>query len=444
MAPISVAVGQNIRVTYDSDPAQDRSESALAVNPLDNRNMVGSSKRFSDPATYAFTLAAYATFDGGMSWTEAAPLALLPGWAGTSDPTVAWDSTGGAYVVALPFGPGPDTPLIGIAVYRSPDGGHTWGAPTLIHASNADDKQGAAGDPHPSSPFYGRVYAAWDDGAGIGGSQLRVARTTDQGITWKGIGTSPPGTALPGVSDSGSPEIAVAPDGTVYIVWTAPNSIKFVKSTDGGASFTAPAVAANGISRLDAAGLSAPDGFPELPGGQFRVGTLASVCVGRNNNVVVSWPDYRHGVSRIYYRRSADGGNSWAGPGSGQPLLTGTVVSAPTLHDFMPQLASLPNGDIGCAFYEFGPTPTKNLINVVMAVSTDDATSFPNRATVTDTPWNPAIDAPLSHGRPTTTFIGDYFGLAASDLGFFPFWTDTRTGIQEIFTARVSVNPTSR
>lgn len=181
---------------------------------------------------------------------------------------------------------------------------------------------------------------------------------------------------------------------------------------------------------------------PSLPGGHFRVGTLASACVGRADTVVVAWPDYRDGVSRVYYRHSADGGTTWTGPGSGQPLLTGGVVSEPTLHDFMPQLASMPNGDIGCAFYEFGPTPTENLINVVMAVSTDDdATSFPNRVTVTDTAWNPAVDAPLSHGRPTTTFIGDYFGLAASALGFFPFWTDTRTGIQEIFTARVSINP---
>jgi len=60
---------------------------------------------------------------------------------------------------------------------------------------------------------------------------------------------------------------------------------------------------------------------------------------------------------------------------------------------------------------------------------------------VSDEAWNPALDAPYADANPNVTFIGDYFGLAASPLGFFPFWTDTRTGIQEMFIARVSVYP---
>jgi len=34
-------------------------------------------------------------------------------------------------------------------------------------------------------------------------------------------------------------------------------------------------------------------------------------------------------------------------------------------------------------------------------------------------------------------FIGDYQGLAADNLFVHPFWNDTRTGLQEIFTAAV-------
>jgi hypothetical protein len=61
---------------------------------------------------------------------------------------------------------------------------------------------------------------------------------------------------------------------------------------------------------------------------------------------------------------------------------------------------------------------------------------------VSNVPWDPAIDAPLSHGSPLTTFIGEYFGLGSSSRGFFPFWTDTRTGIQEIFSGRkMSIGP---
>jgi hypothetical protein len=49
----------------------------LAVNPIDSYNMVGSSKEFTDPHTYAVSLAAYYTFDGRQSWNESAPLKLL-------------------------------------------------------------------------------------------------------------------------------------------------------------------------------------------------------------------------------------------------------------------------------------------------------------------------------------------------------------------------------
>jgi len=66
----------NTQVTYSTSPNNPRSESDLESNPLDARNLVGASKKFTNPATYDFTMAAYASFDGGESWTEAPPLAL--------------------------------------------------------------------------------------------------------------------------------------------------------------------------------------------------------------------------------------------------------------------------------------------------------------------------------------------------------------------------------
>jgi hypothetical protein len=215
------------------------------------------------------------------------------------------------------------------------------------------------------------------------------------------------------------------------------NTIKYVKSTDGGETFSGPQVVASGITQLKSPPLPAPDGFPERLGGKFRVLTIASACAGVGTNLVVAWADYREGVSRVYYRHSGNGGASWQGPSSGQPLLPAWLASGTDQHDFHPQIASRPNGEIACAFYEFGPRYAGvQLIDVIMATSADNGATFNTRDTVTDRPWDPAVDAPLSHGAPNTTFIGDYFGLAGSDLGFFPFWTDTRTGIQEIFTAK--------
>jgi hypothetical protein len=430
----------NIQVTFDSNPHNDRSESNLAANPLNADNMVGASKDFTDPATYQFSIRAYATFDGGQTWQQAPPFALLSDpdpnkvWAGLSDPVAAWDDAGNCYVVGLPF-PAQTSPYaytgLGIAVYKSTDGGLSWTVPNFIHQDIGDDKQWAAGDTNPTSPHHGNVYAVWDSPQG-----LAFARTTDHGSTWIGFGTQPAGTPL--VASSFGPQVAVGSDGTVYVVFREGASIQFVKSTDGGDTFSpSPGTLATGITPLTSPPLASPNGFPELPGGTFRVVTLPTCCTGEGRTVVVAWADYREGVSRIYYQCSQDGGDSWLLSPSGMPLLPSGIRPGADQHDFHPQLAVNPIGQIGCAFYEFGPKKAGGppLIDVILALS-QDGTAFWRREVVTDEPWDPTVDAPLSRGASGTTFIGDYFGLAGTSLGFFPFWTDTRTGIQEIFTAR--------
>jgi hypothetical protein len=413
--------------------------------------MVGSSKRFTDIAGYAFSLAAYATFDAGQTWTETVlPLTDTDGttYPSTTDPAVIFDNLGNVYVVALPWQgeSGPNSgQTIGISVYQSTDGGRTWGAPKLIHASTTDDKQAVWAD-STGGPQTGNVYAAWDD---TGSGAMLFARTTDHGATWKGITLGgieqPAGTAIPGILDSFSPEITVAADGTVIIVWAPEggDSVKLVTSSDGGGSFAAPVVVASGITNLFG-GLPAPNGWPVFPGASFRVITYGTGTTSGTNLVVV-WADAREGVSRIYYRHSSNGGASWDGPASGQPMLTGALASAADMQDFHPQMATTPTGEVGCTFYEYGPTGggefPANLVTVYLALSTDEGATFTTRVAVSDQSWNPALDAPNADANPNVTFIGDYFGFAASSLGFFPFWTDTRTGIQEMFIARVSIYP---
>ena len=429
--------------------------------------MIAGSKRFTNPSRYEFSLAVYSSFDGGFSWNEYESLELQPDWTGTSDPALAWDGfkDGNAYLVALPFGPDTDEkPLKGMAAYTSSDGGMRWSSPKMIHESEEnelDDKQWAAGDVNPTSPYYGNVYAVWD-GIGESSVKLQFARTTDRGKTWKGISNKPSGSALPNIDDSESPEISVAADGTVYIVWLGEDdkekkpAIKFVKSNDGGNSFSNPMIVARNITPLDSPPLPQSSGGPILPNGShkyaqrshfenatFRVVTVPTSCTGPENNITFAWADYREGVSRIYYRHSSNGGDNWDGPSSGQPLLDDdSVISQKDQHDFHPQLISTPGGQIGCAFYEFGHKGhTKSqsyLIDVIFAISTDNGKTFSQRTTVTEYPWDPAVDAPNSGGDPEVTFIGEYFGLDASRLGFFPLWTDTRTGTQEIFIARIN------
>ncbi len=171
----------NIQVTHDTSLDNARSESSLVINPNNTQQIVAGSKKFNNYHTYDFTLATAYSADGGQTWADSTVLDLPTGWYGISDPALAWDDAGNVFLVALPLKeppPHPNSLAVGIAVYKSTDGGQTWGQPKLIHTSDNDDKQWAAGDGNPGSPFHGRVYAAWD---GPGG--LCFARTLDHGAT---------------------------------------------------------------------------------------------------------------------------------------------------------------------------------------------------------------------------------------------------------------------
>ncbi|HEX8107214.1 MAG TPA: sialidase family protein [Kofleriaceae bacterium] len=416
----------NIQVTFDSSLNNARSESALVINPINPLQIVAASKKFNNIHTYDFTLATAYSIDGGRSWQDSAPFTLPPGATVMTDPTLAWDDAGNVFSVGLVGNNPPEWDTIGIAIYKSTDGGQTWGSPNVIHTSTGDDKQWMAGDGNQASPYHGRVYAVWDDG-----SVMRFARTLDHGGSWIGTGTnSVASTSL--ANDSFAPEINVSANGDVYIVWIAGSTIKMLVSTDGGDSFHGTTPPATGVTTLSSS-LPNVGGFPVLPGGNFRVLTLPTACV-YGKTVAVAWDDFREGSSRIYRALSTDGGTTWSTGPSGQPLLTSAID--PALHHILPQIVADPAGVFGCAFYEFGPKPTTPKIDVIMAQSFDGGATF-DHFTVTDQPWDPVVDAPWSHGDSSVTFIGDYFGLDASALGFYPLWTDTRTGIQELFTAIV-------
>jgi hypothetical protein len=420
----------NIQVTHDANLNNARSESAILVNPNNPLQVVAASKKFIDIHTYDFTLATSYSTDGGQTWNDSSDFVLPGGTTLMTDPTLAWDDSGNVFMIGLVGSNPPTFNTLGMVSYKSTDGGKTWSNPNLFHTSGGDDKQWAAGDANPASPFHGRIYAAWDDG-----TNMRFARSLDHGTTWIGVGTSSvAATSL--TDDSFSPEINVADNGDIYIVWIAGSTIKLLVSTDGGDSFNLATPPATGVTTLSAT-LAEVHDWPVFPGGNFRVLTVPTACV-MDDTVVVAWDDHREGVSRIYYALSNDGGSTWNTGVSGQPLLTGPIPG--NFQHFFPQIIANPGGTIGCAFYEFGPKPVDNLIDVILAQSLDGGVTFQPFLT-TDQPWDPTVDAPWAHHADNTsqvdasvTFIGDYFGIDASNEGFYPLWTDTRTGVQELFT----------
>jgi hypothetical protein len=445
--------GKDSRAT-SSSALQARSESVIAINPLDESNMVGASKKFIDPDNYHFRLGPIYTFDSGVTWHESV-LPMESGWDGMSDPTVAFDAFGHAFLVGEPVKFDPtDIHGLGMAVYRSSDGGVTWEQPFRLTTTTTDDKQWVLCDNNPGSPHYGNVYVAW-----AASKPLRFARSTDHGASWKGKGNDPPGTTLTGFAFA--PDISISADGTLHILWHAQgsNSIQYLRSTDGGVSFEPIKEVVTGVvsllGHLPMIGVP-PWSFPHFDGGKFRVLTIVTSCTAPGGRLIVAWADMREGRSRIYFRRSDDKGVSWQGPASGQPLLPS--VNYGDFECFHPQIVcTRATGVVGCSFYVFGKwrgippaqqqrrrargasqgaeaeDPTYR-IHVQIAGSWDLGKTFPQVVRVTDMPWDPTVKAPLSHGDPLVHFIGEYFGLDAGDENFAVLWTDTRTGMQELFS----------
>lgn len=93
---------------------------------------------------------------------------------------------------------------------------------------------------------------------------------------------------------------------------------------------------------------------------------------------------------------------------------------------------------IGCAFYQYDPTASPPGIDVRITALYPGDTSFVFPITVTDRPWDPTVNPPIVHNTSEVTFIGDYFGIAAGPAFFQLVWTDTRTGLQELWSATVT------
>ncbi|HEY6407838.1 MAG TPA: hypothetical protein VIY29_10270, partial [Ktedonobacteraceae bacterium] len=94
------------------------------------------------------------------------------------------------------------------------------------------------------------------------------------------------------------------------------------------------------------------------------------------------------------------------------------------------------DGVVSISFFDTRVDPRHRLIDVYLAQSSDKGGAFLKNVRVTTQSWDPAVDAPIDGSG--QQFIGDYQGLAADDHFVHPFWNDTRTGRQEIFTAAVA------
>lgn len=376
-------------------------EPAVAVNPANPEQVVAV---FQDNAQAAYSQ------DGGRSWQLAEGVAPK-NYRVSGDVSVAFDNQGHAFICYIAFDNlgtfnywAHGATRNGIFVRRSLDGGKTWEAD---HAAVADQPT-RAGIPFEDKPYIvadntkskyaGNLYVGWTRWR-LTDSQMVISRSTDDGKTWSQPVEIDAHPGLPR-DDNGAAEGfdgAVAPDGTLYVIWSQDDYIMLTSSRDGGKRFsrarpiihTAPIMFA--IDTLDRA-----NGFPQI------------AIDPQSKRLYVTWSDYRNGDLDIFLAISDDRGKHWSSP---------IRVNDDPVHDgaeqFFQWLAVDPiDRSVNVLFYDRRGDLRNRKQIVVLARSTDGGHGFTNYA------WT---DEPFEAGG---VFFGDYSGLAAYGGRVYGVWTE--------------------
>jgi hypothetical protein len=220
----------------------------------------------------------------------------------------------------------------------------------------------------------------------------------------------------------------VGPDGTLYVAspyidvmsGPIPTRLLVTSSTAGGKTWNTPVLIA---TIHDISGSFPPEKYRNLS-------LPAFASDSRTGQLYLTWSDKGPRDADILFTTSKDHGQTWSTPMrvNDDPIGNGA-------NQFQPQMAVAPNGVVSISFFDTRNDPRHRWIDVYLAQSIDHGASFLKNLRVTTQNWDPAVDAPVDDYG--SQFIGDYQGLAVDDHFAHPFWNDTRTGAQEIFSAAV-------
>jgi len=387
--------------------------------------------------------------NGGATWTESAmpwnecasgtPAGTPPslkGYRRTSDPWVSFGPDGIAYASALAFNILVPNWANSVAVARSTNGGATWDhvgpipGSEFTQAAQGTDKNSTTADPTKNKT----AYTVWDTlflptdnpddnphtAAYTGPAYF--SKTTDGGKTWSQAKV---------IIDSKNRQqtigniIVVGPDGTLYDftdLIIPPNTpfqgtrsnaqLAFVKSTDGGDTWTQPQI----IAPFNSLGVRDPN-----TGEPLRVGDgLEEVAIdptsGKLYVVYQSSTNYQKQVKQssaawddeILLVTSGDKGATWTTPlvvhhlGSGLPTFTPTIA--------------VNGGRVAVTYYDTRNLTAGQKANLPtdywVRYSTDGGLTFPTENHISGS--FDSRTAPVARGF----FLGDYAGLQPSGNGF--------------------------
>ncbi|MBL8299458.1 MAG: PKD domain-containing protein [Rhodanobacteraceae bacterium] len=373
-------------------------ESAVAINPV-NPNIVIAGTNGPGGGQKMWR-----STDGGVTWGSAISLPDT-----CCDPTVGWSPDGTVgYAGALSTVVGSGT---NVYFYRSTDNGASWTRSATLSNQNTSDKEYLHVDMHASSPHKGNIYVSWHDN-----NIQKIARSTNGGVSFGSTIT------IDGSNRGIGSDITSDTAGNVYFFYPATSggavgkAIRLSKSTDGGATFGAATTVSTTNADFD---------FPIPAMEARRAFVYTSVDTDRsggsfNNSIYVSWTDTstvenntsataNHAIIRV--ARSRDGGATW------QISSPHSSSDVSTVDRFNQWLSVDRNGRVFVMYYDTRHSSNRSGTDIYYAVSTDGGVTWGTAQRLTTV---------TSRNIADSFEWGDYNGMDVALNEIMAIYTDNR------------------
>ncbi len=409
-----VSVQVNVNALGNNVVGDAANEPSIAVDPT-NPNRIAIGWRQFDTVANNFRQAGVAYSDNaGLTWTF--PGVLDPGQF-RSDPILASDADGTFYYYSL-------SSLISVELFKSTNGGVTWGAPV---PGFGGDKAWMTID-RTSGPGRGHIYTIWNEQFSCC-EPADFARSINGGVSFQ----TPLAVPLPSMKWG---TLDVGPDGTLYLAGSvrfpnssAPTNHLFTKSTNAQNSDQTPIfqsiqnISLGGIASSNA-GFTGPNPAGLL--GQVWIATDHSAGPTRGNVYVLASIDPPSADPRdIMFIRSTDGGASWT-----DPLRVNDDATDSGAWQWFGTMSVAPNGRIDVVWNDTRNTGLANRSELFYTFSLDAGSTWARNV-----PVSPVFNSHL--GFPDQNKLGDYYHMVSDNAGANLAYAATFNGEQDVYFLRI-------